>query len=562
MNFRRTAASGPRSWLTGALLLAATAGTWAVPPWAPGASVAQAKTACHLLDVGDKVPSGYGAPYDVVSPDDELLVEVVCDGTKATVTAGSGSSDQYVYRYGYQWKNKQWQRVELAGSGLEGGAWYPRQARTTLSRTAAELSDENYVVAHVCTWSGSEWKCGCRDEKCAQPYWQIQGFSHSIESGGSGGESGSGGSAGGSTYYMATSGSDKNDGSISRPWATLNHAMTKLKPGNTLLIRGGTYDPTQVRWTKSGAAGKPITIKAHPGERVIFDYTPGTSQAGIMVGHDQRVSHVVFDGIEFTGKYKRLAMWIWNAENITVRNCYFHDLLVERTGALFIGNGSTPTTRNIIVENNRFENFGKTHYDHALYISGATENVTVRNNYFGGYNAGVPLHNNAQAGRPTSKNTVVYNNVFVLTEGPNRMATYITGNESIAFYNNTFYAAWNSGITYYPNTLIMENKYPVGKTRTKFYNNVVYHIGNTNPDKLISSVDSQNNLFYPRADPNDDKGAVVADPKFVDAQKSNFRLRSGSPAIDAGVAVGQVTRDYDGKSRPRGKGYDIGAFEH
>ena len=41
----------------------------------------------------------------------------------------------------------------------------------------------------------------------------------------------------------------------------------------------------------------------------------------------------------------------------------------------------------------------------------------------------------------------------------------------------------------------------------------------------------------------------------------NFRLQSGSPAIDAGETLASVTVDHEGKSRTQGGAYDIGAYE-
>ena len=41
----------------------------------------------------------------------------------------------------------------------------------------------------------------------------------------------------------------------------------------------------------------------------------------------------------------------------------------------------------------------------------------------------------------------------------------------------------------------------------------------------------------------------------------DFRLRYDSPAIDAGLPLAEVTEDADGVRRPRGAGYDIGAYE-
>jgi parallel beta-helix repeat protein len=48
---------------------------------------------------------------------------------------------------------------------------------------------------------------------------------------------------------------------------------------------------------------------------------------------------------------------------------------------------------------------------------------------------------------------------------------------------------------------------------------------------------------------------------FVDPENRDFRLRAGSPAIDAGAAV-EGGRDFDGNPRPQGKAIDIGPHEY
>ncbi len=54
---------------------------------------------------------------------------------------------------------------------------------------------------------------------------------------------------------------------------------------------------------------------------------------------------------------------------------------------------------------------------------------------------------------------------------------------------------------------------------------------------------------------------VVEDSAFVDAASHDYRLAAGSPAIDAGTRIPEVTTDCDGVIRPRGEGYDVGAYE-
>jgi hypothetical protein len=38
-------------------------------------------------------------------------------------------------------------------------------------------------------------------------------------------------------------------------------------------------------------------------------------------------------------------------------------------------------------------------------------------------------------------------------------------------------------------------------------------------------------------------------------------LEAGSPAIDSGLPLIEVTHDADGVARPRGAGHDLGAYE-
>jgi hypothetical protein len=48
---------------------------------------------------------------------------------------------------------------------------------------------------------------------------------------------------------------------------------------------------------------------------------------------------------------------------------------------------------------------------------------------------------------------------------------------------------------------------------------------------------------------------------FVDPAASDLHLSSLSPAIDSGTSVDAPPEDFDGRARPQGAGYDIGAYE-
>lgn len=75
----------------------------------------------------------------------------------------------------------------------------------------------------------------------------------------------------GPAYYVDPGrGDDANDGSIARPWRTMQHGVRRLEPGDTLYLREGVYHE-KVYLTRSGTAEAPIVIAAYPGELPVLD---------------------------------------------------------------------------------------------------------------------------------------------------------------------------------------------------------------------------------------------------------------------------------------------------
>lgn len=72
-------------------------------------------------------------------------------------------------------------------------------------------------------------------------------------------------------YYLSTSGSDIDNGSLTDPWATLAFSVNQLTPGDTLYIRGGIYQGDgDVEIDVSGTNGSPITIINYQNEKPQF----------------------------------------------------------------------------------------------------------------------------------------------------------------------------------------------------------------------------------------------------------------------------------------------------
>jgi parallel beta-helix repeat protein len=67
-------------------------------------------------------------------------------------------------------------------------------------------------------------------------------------------------------------GNDGNPGTEARPFKTIGRGVQSLQPGDTLLIKAGTYRETVIL-TRSGTQAHPIRIQAYPGDegKVIID---------------------------------------------------------------------------------------------------------------------------------------------------------------------------------------------------------------------------------------------------------------------------------------------------
>ncbi|MEL7977367.1 sigma-70 family RNA polymerase sigma factor [Isoptericola sp. F-RaC21] len=99
--------------------------------------------------------------------------------------------------------------------------------------------------------------------------------------------------------YVAPDGSDENDGSYGRPFATLARAVAVVRPGQTIALRGGTYRPTApVEITTDGAPGARITLGAYRDERPVLDLSAVPADTWPVV---QRADRWTVQGLEVTG---------------------------------------------------------------------------------------------------------------------------------------------------------------------------------------------------------------------------------------------------------------------
>ena len=151
------------------------------------------------------------------------------------------------------------------------------------------------------------------------------------------------------------------------------------------------------------------------------------------------------------------------------------------------------------------------------------------------------IHDNGAAGNRgpgiglySGTGNIAYNNLIWNNQEQGIIVDYGAYNTKI--YNNTIYSNSSDGIR-------------IGRgTETEIKNNIVYNNTRGTISNSGTNTITSNNL--------------TTNPGFVDALNEDFHLQTGSSAIDAGTTLGDVIDDFDGKARPQGSDYDIGAYEY
>ena len=180
----------------------------------------------------------------------------------------------------------------------------------------------------------------------------------------------------GTAIYVATDGSDYNDGSESMPFRSFNRALEALNPGGVLYIRGGSYGRLSVSdWLTRIPAGTSwydaITITAAPGETVTL--------RGISV-EQKYAQYLIFDRLTIDARYQlNEGVWIGaGAHHIRLSN-------LEIKNAAHFGIHVSPSSPgyNEILNANIHHNGTRSGLDHGIYIStrgNVVDGSTIHNN--------------------------------------------------------------------------------------------------------------------------------------------------------------------------------------
>jgi len=105
-------------------------------------------------------------------------------------------------------------------------------------------------------------------------------------------------------YVCAETGCDTHDGSITHPWATINHGLQQIWHGDTLFLRGTFYENVTIPVSASGNINNPTTLTNWPGHGAVIDgmggefaiYMPGVDNFTISDIELQNATHGIFAG--------------------------------------------------------------------------------------------------------------------------------------------------------------------------------------------------------------------------------------------------------------------------
>jgi hypothetical protein len=208
--------------------------------------------------------------------------------------------------------------------------------------------------------------------------------------------------------------------------------------------------------------------------------------------------------------------------DIVVENNLIHDI-----GRFFVGeNGCGTTTVSL---------------DHGMYLNGSAG---------GGGGAG---------------NVMIRNNIFHDTHHGWGVQFYPGSLDDIQVVNNTF-AFCNESKSY--TCIVLDASISNSSIRNNvFYNpqggKTIEAAGFSGSITVANNLSSGNAMHDQGSTPSGmtlSQNQLNTDARLV-SPPSDFHLRSGSPAIDAGQTLAYVQVDHEGRARPQGAAFDIGAYE-
>jgi parallel beta-helix repeat protein len=347
-----------------------------------------------------------------------------------------------------------------------------------------------------------------------------------------------------STYYVARTGNNANAGSSSAPFQTIAKGLSVLRAGDTLYIRGGSYSESinsnsQTIPTGSSWSNAPV-ISAYGSEEVVIN---GLNLAA------SYIQYVIFSGLTIDGGGVSFQN---GAHHIRLQNGEVRNTNTQGIQGWYVSNIELINLR---IHHNGSSDPAQGRLDHGIYI--AITNALIEGcDIYENTGFGIQIYDSSGS---RADGTIIRNNRIHDNRGDGNV-TLSYGN-NIQFYNNLVYNGRNGVDVAYGNP-----------TNTQIYNNTIYNHTGGSAIQILGGSNTQirNNILYQNGATISTYGGsglttsnnLTSNPQFVSPSAGDFHLKSGSPAIDAGMKLDVVAADFDNIPRPSGPSYDIGAHEY
>ncbi|MDZ8078801.1 MAG: choice-of-anchor Q domain-containing protein [Nostoc sp. DcaGUA01] len=425
------------------------------------------------------------------------------------------------------------------------------------------------------------------------------------------------------TYYVSGSGNDSNNGlTKTTAFRTLQRAANLVTAGGTVYVMNGTYtqekDPTQailLIYQKKGAPDAHITFKAYPGHNPVLK---SSNSYAIIIGGS---SYIDIEGFTLIGSNNQISLKYAQQQKNNLNNPLTRGTGISIAASSYVNGIPTHYSHHVVIRNNNISKFGgggvntnladyitienNVIYETCLYTPFGTSAISTLHNWNTDNNTtdykmiirGNTIHSNISyiPWYARKDGTISEGHGIIIDDAMNTQITsshrVYTGKTLIA--NNIIYKNGASGInvfkssnvdivnnTTYQNAQSADLPYlgeidSVMADRVRIFNNIMYakKDGYVNSTYKSQNIMSDKNLIYNSSKYNSSgfSNIVGKDPQFIDPAKSNFSLKYGSLAIDAGLSSFNGAKapniDQRGVSRPQdgdGNGIaivDIGALE-
>ena len=304
----------------------------------------------------------------------------------------------------------------------------------------------------------------------------------------------------GCTRYASPQGSDSARGTLRRPFRTAQRLADSLRPGQTGCLRGGTYvddgDDFVVMFRRGGGPRAPITIRSHPGERARLVGT---------VYVPRGANHVTLSRLTLEGTGDDSTLKI-NAADVVVESSDITNAWRGVNCIILGSNQGWGAAVRPIIRFNRIHECGhqESSLEHGLYAANAVGGRIVGNRFWNVAGYALQLYPNTQRMR-------VARNVVDGGEPSVRGGIVVGGDDEYASNGNVI----EHNVIAYAQTwnVISAWEGSVGHGNVA-RSNCLWAGGRGNLSSDGGLVASRNR---------------VADPRFVDRARRDYRLAAGSP---------------------------------